>query len=116
MMRRPVFPEGVDAADMPLRLSPGVVSNGFLFLTGMTGSDADGTMPLDPEVQFRNAFDKIGAVLAAEGLGFDAVVELTSYHLNMAETFEIFEAVHASYLGAPFPAWLLKGCVPCYGF
>ena len=62
-------------------------------------------MPLDPESQYRSAFDKIGGILAAAGVGFDAIVEMTSYHVNMAETFEIFNDVHGAYVQSSFPAW-----------
>jgi len=48
-------------------MSPGIVSGDHLLLSGTTGSGPDGEMPDDPEVQFRQAFAKIGAVLGAAG-------------------------------------------------
>lgn len=102
--RRAVHPPSSAEAARALRLSPGVVSNGHLFLTGMTGSGPNG-MPRDPETQFRAAFDKIGAVLAEAGLSFGSVVEMTSYHLDIEEHFALFSDVRAEYVVAPFPAW-----------
>ncbi|MEP1520007.1 RidA family protein [Ascidiaceihabitans sp.] len=105
MSQRAVFPKGVTADDVPLKLSPAVMSNGHLFVTGMTGSATDGTMPQDPATQFRNAFDKIAACLAGADLDFGHVVEMTSYHIKIADHFDTFSAVHAAYVKAPYPAW-----------
>lgn len=88
-----------------LKLSPGIVAGDFVFLTGMTGSGADGSMPSDPQTQFRTAFDKIGAVLAEDGLGHDAIVEMTSYHVGLRDHFDLFNAVRAEYVDEPWPAW-----------
>lgn len=58
----PLFPNGAKAQADAIKVSTGIVSHGHVFLTGVTGSLADGTMPMDAEAQFRSAFDKIGAV------------------------------------------------------
>lgn len=88
-----------------LPLSPAIRSGGHLFLTGMTGSDADGAMPSDPEQQFHAAFDKIASVLAADGLTLAALVEMTSYHIGIATHFDRFETVCRARLTVPYPAW-----------
>jgi enamine deaminase RidA (YjgF/YER057c/UK114 family) len=62
-------------------------------------------MPATPADQFRQAFAKIGAVLGEAGLGFDAIVEMTTYHIGLSDHFETFCAVRAEYVRAPFPAW-----------
>jgi len=88
-----------------MKLSPGIVSNGHVFVTGMTGSLTSGEMPTDPEAQFRSAFDKIGAVLAEAGLTSADIVEMTSYHVGIAEHFDLFSDVRADYVADPYPAW-----------
>ena len=105
MTRRPLIPKGAEGAVAAMKLSPGVVSNGHVFLTGMTGSLADGAMPEDAEAQFRSAFDKIAAVLAEAGLTCKDIVEMTSYHVGIADHFDLFSAVRAEYVSAPYPAW-----------
>ena len=105
MPPKAIIPAGSTDAMHQLALSPGVLSGGHLFVTGMTGSTAQGIMPEDPETQFRAAFDKIGAVLAEAGLGFDAVVEMTSYHIGLRAHFDLFATVRRSYVCDPFPAW-----------
>jgi len=105
MPPKALFPPGTERARQTLALSPGILSQGHVFVTGMTGSLADGTMPTDPEIQFRNAFDKIAAVLAEAGLGMGAIVEMTSYHIGLRDHFELFNTVRRTYVSDPFPAW-----------
>jgi enamine deaminase RidA (YjgF/YER057c/UK114 family) len=105
MTPKALFPRGSRATADGMHLSPGIISGNHLFLTGMTGSSPDGSMPASPQDQFRQAFDKIGAVLREAGLGFDAIVEMTSYHIGLKNHFDMFCAVRAEYVRAPFPAW-----------
>jgi enamine deaminase RidA (YjgF/YER057c/UK114 family) len=105
MARRALFPPGSRSVADQIKVSPGIVSGNHVFLTGVTGSGPDGAMPAEPEAQFRQAFDKIGAVLAEAGLGFDAIVEMTSYHIGLRKHFDSFNAVRADYVRDPFPAW-----------
>lgn len=105
MTRRAVFGPASQATAAALKLSPGLIAGDFVFLTGMTGSRADGSMPLDAGEQIRSAFDKIGLVLAEAGLGHDAIVEMTSYHVGLRDHFDLFNAIRADYVTDPFPAW-----------
>ena len=90
-----------DAANM----SPGIVSGGFAFVTGMTGAGADGVVPPDPETQFRAAFRKIAEVLAEAGASLGDVVEMTSYHIGLRDHFDLFDQVRVALFSAPYPAW-----------
>ena len=104
-MKRALFPKGSEAAAAQMKLSPGIVSGNHVFLTGMTGSGADGSMPDDVETQFRQAFEKIGLVLREAGLSFGSIVEMTSYHVGLSEHFDQFNTIRADYVEEPFPAW-----------
>jgi enamine deaminase RidA (YjgF/YER057c/UK114 family) len=86
-------------------VSPGVYSNGHLFVTGMTGSNADGSMPQSEEAQFHRAFEKIGAVLSAGGLDYGDIVEMTTFHVGLRDHFDAFNRIKGTYLVAPYPAW-----------
>jgi enamine deaminase RidA (YjgF/YER057c/UK114 family) len=105
MNKRAVFPPHSRCAAERLKMSPGILADGFLFLTGVTGGDARGDMPEDPEVQFRNCFSKILLVLQEVGLTFDDVVEMTTYHVGLREHFDRFDAIRLENLGEPYPAW-----------
>lgn len=74
-------------------------------MTGMTGSSPDGSVPENPEDQFRQAFEKNGAVLLEAGLDFNSIVEMTTYHVGLRDRFDRFCAVRSNYVSYPFPAW-----------
>jgi enamine deaminase RidA (YjgF/YER057c/UK114 family) len=105
MPPRALLPAGTQPSKDNIRLSPGLISGSHVFLTGMTGSRPDGTMPENPEDQFRQAFEKIGAVLREAGLGFDSIVDMTTYHIGLRDHFERFCAIHSQYVSDPYPAW-----------
>ena len=105
MTKRAIIPAAARQTCEKMKMSPAILSGNHLFLTGMTGNDPDGTMPDDPETQFRNAFDKITDILQEAGLTFAAVVEMTSYHINLRDHFDLFSAVRAEYVTDPYPAW-----------
>ena len=85
-------------------LSPAVVSNGLASRGGVTGSGPDGAMPADPDAQVRAAFAKTGAVLGAAENSFAALVEMTRCHVGLHRHLDLFRAVRARLVAAPFPA------------
>lgn len=105
MARRALCPAGAKTTADQIKLSPGIISGNHVFQTGMTGSGTDGAMPENLEVQFRQAFDKIGAVLREAGLDFSSVVEMTTYYVGLRDHFDRFCAVRSEYVSDPFPAW-----------
>lgn len=105
MSKTAIYPPGSQEAAKQVRVSPGVISNGSVFLTGVTGSRPDGSMPLELEDQFRSAFKKIGAVLKEAGLTHNDIVEMTSYHVGIQEHFDLFNDVRCEFVSEPFPAW-----------
>lgn len=105
MKKRAIVPPEFQANADQLKMSPAILSGKHVFLTGTTGSDVHGLMPQDQAAQMRNAFDKIGTVLHEAGLTFDAVVEMTSYHIGLRTHFDLFDAIRLEYFDAPYPAW-----------
>jgi len=104
MSKRAIIPPAFKEAAEILSMSPGILAGDFLFLNGVTGGTGD-FMPEDPAIQFETCFDKIRAVLAEAGLGFNAIVEMTSYHVGLRDHFDLFDAVRLKHLSAPYPAW-----------
>jgi enamine deaminase RidA (YjgF/YER057c/UK114 family) len=105
MTKRVIVPPELRAAADQSKMSPAIASGNHVFLTGVTGGDAHGQMPDDPEAQFRNAFERIGSILRAAGLTFRSVVEMTTYHVGLREHFDLFDAIRLEYLDEPYPAW-----------
>ena len=74
------------------------------FITG-----AGGQVPEDAEEEFHNAWKSVGAVLEEAGLGFDSIVEYTTYHVDMQSHLGAFMKVRDQYLSEPWPAWTAIG-------
>ena len=97
--------------DQAFGYSQAVRAGNLIFLAGQ--------MPVDPQTgavvsagdirgQTRQTFENIKAVLAAAGASLDDIVELVSYHTNMADLGAVME-VKAEYLPRDFPAWTALG-------
>ncbi len=104
-MKTPIFPPGSRAAAVEVKVSPGLVSGDYMFLTGITGSQSDGAMPANLEAQIHSDFEKIGKTLNEAGLSYDAIVEMTSYHVGLRSHFDLFNSIRCTYVQEPYPAW-----------
>lgn len=104
MSKSAIIPPAFKEAAEKLNMSPGILAGDFLFLNGVTGGTGN-LMSDDPARQFETCFDKIRAVLTEAGLGFNAIVEMTSYHVGLRDHFDCFDAVRLKHLSAPYPAW-----------
>jgi enamine deaminase RidA (YjgF/YER057c/UK114 family) len=105
MTANSVIPERLQGYRDEWRMSPGIVSNGLLFMTGMTGYRSDGTFSSDREEQIREAFSKVGDVLASAGLDWTRLVEMTSFHVGLRDHIDVFRSVRDEFVGEPYPAW-----------
>lgn len=105
MPKRSIVPAQFRAMADELKMSPGLLSGDHVFLTGVTGSDAQGQMPEDPEAQIRHAFEKVGLVLCEAGLTYQSMVEMTTYHVGLRDHFDLFNAIRLEYVEEPYPAW-----------
>ncbi|WP_299024679.1 RidA family protein [uncultured Sulfitobacter sp.] len=100
-----VVPAGMENYVTDWQMSPAIWAGDMLFLTGMTGAGPDGGVSDDPQTQITLAFERASAVLAHAGLSFDDVVEMTSYHKDIAGHIDVFRSIRAQYVKTPFPAW-----------
>ena len=105
MKKHAIVPEELASFYSDWKMSPGLACGDFLFLTGFTGADVSGNLPTDPETQIRNAFRKVGLVLAKAGLDYGALVEMTTYHVGLRHYLELFKKVRADFVEEPYPAW-----------
>jgi enamine deaminase RidA (YjgF/YER057c/UK114 family) len=88
-----------------------------LFVSGQVGSREDGTPEPDYAAQVRRAFANLHAVLAAAGLSFDDVVDVTSFHTDPDSQFETFMALREQEIGTPpYPTWTAVGVTWLAGF
>lgn len=101
-----VLPEEKELLDS-WGFSSAVVSGDLIFVSGVVAGLREGES--DPEAGFTRAFDRIGKALAASGASWDDVVDMTSYHTDVAAQITSFRRVKDRYVKAPFPAWTAIG-------
>lgn len=89
--------------------APAVAAGGLLFIAGQIGIRADGTVPSTVEEQIDLAFQRLGAILQAAGLGFEDLVELVSYHVDVDKQLTVFREIKDRYINADAPAWTILG-------
>lgn len=105
MEHRSIVPDELQAYYQDWQMSPGLISGDRLFLTGMTGHRSDNSFAENPEEQIREAFAKVGSVLAKAGLDWASLVEMTSFHVGMQRHIDVFRRVRAEHVREPYPAW-----------
>ena len=89
--------------------APAVAAGGLLFVAGQIGLRADGTIPTSVEEQIDLAFRRLGAILQAAGLGFEDLVELVSYHVDIDKQLASFREIKDRYIKDNAPAWTILG-------
>lgn len=72
--------------------------NGFIFMTGFTGASPDGQYSDNHVEQIEAVFAKIQAVLREAELGFEHLVEMTSYHVGLRDHLDQFKSIRAKYV------------------
>lgn len=129
MTRTPIIPPALQAVHHQWHFAPAMRAGGLIFCSGIIGTSPDGRAPetglsgaqattadpdaalsalvavRDPAEQFATAFEALRAILGAAGADLTDLVELTTYHVDMARHMPTFMAVRARYLVAPYPAW-----------
>ncbi|KAA0082755.1 RidA family protein [Mycolicibacterium sp. P9-64] len=89
--------------------SPAVRSHGHLFIAGTIGRRADGTIPDDMVEQTEIAIRRIEEILRLEGLDLSALIDVTSYHVDIHEHLSGFAEAKARLISPPYPTWTLIG-------
>ena len=84
-------------------LTPFVVGNGLVFLSGQLGFDAEGAIVGDIEQQTRTTLSNMADRLAEAGCGLTDVVKTTVW-LSEGSDFARFNEVYAEVFGTTKPA------------
>lgn len=83
--------------------------NGFLLCSGVIGTGPDGKPPEEIKEEFRNAWKGIGRLLEQCGIGYDDIVEYTTYHVGLHANMADFMSVRDEFIAEPWPAWTAIG-------
>jgi enamine deaminase RidA (YjgF/YER057c/UK114 family) len=88
--------------------SPGVLADGYLYVSGQGPHRPDGSLPSDTAGQIRQALDNVKAVVEAAGLTLDHVVYLQIY-LEDIRTSSQVEKIFSEYFSNSAPARAILG-------
>jgi reactive intermediate/imine deaminase len=88
--------------------SPGVVADGYLYVSGQGAKAADGQMPATFEAQAQQTLDNVKAVVEAAGLTLDHVVYTHVYLEDIANAAAL-DRVYARYFPTDPPARAMLG-------
>ena len=105
MNKKSIVPSSFDNYYRDWHMSPAIICQGFVFLTGFTGVRPDGTISTDPVAQIRQAFLSIETVLKKGGMSFDNVIEMTTYHVKLQDHIDLFRTIRDEFIVEPYPAW-----------
>lgn len=82
-----------------------VIDGDRIWLSGVVAGLGQNETLADSEKAYDRAFRIIGDVLARSGSSFDGVVEMTTFHTDIAAQMDGFMKVKHRYIREPFPAW-----------
>lgn len=89
-------------AASPGPFSPGVKANGFLFLSGQVGIDQDGKLAENFNLEVRQIFKNIDALLLEQKLTFNNIVSVTVYLKDM-QNFKPLNDIYKTYFQGYHP-------------
>ena len=104
-----IIPESQRSTNQRYRFSAAIRSGDVLHCSGQIGNAADGSLATDPAAQFEQAFANVAEVLAEAGGSWADVVEMTTFHVGLAEHLAAFADVRAKWVQDPYPAWTAIG-------
>lgn len=100
-------PESMEGFAADFRMSPAIRAGDFVFISGVVGYIRNGEdrTPEAYEAAIRDTFQRVELVLNEAGTGWEDVVEMTTFHVDMREHQEIFRQVREEFVSEPYPAW-----------
>ncbi len=109
--KKPVLPAGASTAGP---YSPGILSNGVLYVAGQIGRDASGKIPENFEAEVKATLDNVDRILKEAGLTAANAVAVQVYLTDM-ELFDRMNKVYMSYFPEPRPARTTVGVAKLVG-
>lgn len=104
-----IVPDSMKAYYNDFHFAPAVIDGDHVRCSGVIGVEANGKCSDDPNVQITTAFETLGEVLAAAGVSFADITEMTTFHVGLQEHLGAFMAVKDKYIKEPYPAWTAIG-------
>jgi len=97
--------------DKALGYSQGVRVGNLVYYSGQMPVDSNGKLVHEGDIkgQTHQVFKNIKAALAAAGLTLNDIVEMVSFHTNMADLGAMAEVKNEYIFKGDFPAWTVVG-------
>ena len=106
---RPIVPHHMQAIVATAGYLPAVGVGNLVFCAGQVGRDARNQVIADPAAQFAAAWENLRLVLAEAGCTFADVVDMTTYHVDLARHLPIFRTVKNRLFPRATCAWTVIG-------
>ncbi|MCK8779928.1 RidA family protein [Rhizobium sp. NTR19] len=115
--RETIFPARRQALYEINRYSAAIRSGDLLFVSGQVGSREDGSPEPDFPRQVQLAFVNLKEVLEAAGCSFDDIIDVTTFHTDPQNQFEVvLAAKNKMFPQEPYPNWTAVGVNWLAGF
>ncbi|MFA9517451.1 RidA family protein [Halopenitus sp. H-Gu1] len=87
-----------------------IVADGTLYVSGQIATDPEGNVVGDTiQAQSRQAFENVGAILDEVDLGFEDVVKVKSFLVDIHGDYDEYKAVFADVFDEPLPCHTMIG-------
>ncbi|MDF2642218.1 MAG: hypothetical protein K0R45_1490 [Pseudomonas sp.] len=107
--RELIIPESMKLIPERVGYVPAVKVGDTLFCSGQIGRTPELVVIEDPEQQFIAAWENLRTVLEAGGCTFEDVVDMTTYHVDLAIHMSLFREVKDRYFPRALSAWTCLG-------
>ena len=98
-----VIPEAARSMYDNFHFAPAVRHGDLILCSGQLGRGET------PEAQFRDAWQAVGATLSEAGAGYEDILEVTTYHVDLHTHMQAFMQVKDEFIKEPYPAWTAIG-------
>lgn len=112
--KQTLMPEDAEARAFQEQVgySDAVIHGDTVWLSGVVATPQEGDEGMKPA--FHRAFAQLGRTLERLGADWEDVLEVQTFHTDMAAQIYEFADVKNEYIKAPFPAWTAIGVSALY--
>ena len=94
-IRKAIIPPGQEGTYEQFHFAPAVRVGDTVYVSGVIGHGEDGRVPSEAADEFRAAFEQLASTLEEAGATLSDIVELTTFHVGMAEIGDFIAAKDA---------------------
>lgn len=96
-----IVPDGWEQFSQDWGFAPAIKIDNRVYVSGVIAAPYEG----DVKEGYRRAWRTIEGMLVKAGASLDDIVEMTTFHTDIANQMDDFKLVKKEFIKAPFPAW-----------